>query len=138
MISKKQAASLQVGDVVLYNGSPRIVRAVSAQNNGMRISITFAIKRRSWTNRIQTVQGYHDIKHKISLPQHHRLSAARVAMAESDMLSANKFNVVAELKREIAEEINIAIRMQRKPKKKVIALARRALACAIRKSRKEK
>lgn len=105
MLTKKQFKSLKVGDVVLFRGNPRTVRNVSWLNTrgGGRGAITFSIRRRSWTGRIFTVYGYNDVKHFISLPRKHR-GQSEVCRIEESLLIDNGFNVVREIKRELAED----------------------------------
>ena len=104
MLTTKQFDSLKVGDVLLYHGKPRTVRSVTRQRTacGVRRSITFSILKRSWTGRIQTVRGYHDIKHQCSLPRKEQ-DRSEVCKAEEAALLASRFNVLAQVERELAE-----------------------------------
>ena len=104
MISKERFCKLKAGDIVLFNGSPRTVRElhICETSWGKRASITFAIKRRSWTNRIYTVYGYNDVKHALSLPRKKR-NRREICQAEQDLLSASGFDVRREVAREARE-----------------------------------
>lgn len=61
----QQIESLQVGSVVVHDGQMRVVRAVHryrlSRGHCLHTSVTFAIKRRSWTNRPYTVYGWQEL-----------------------------------------------------------------------------
>lgn len=55
--------SVKVGDVLINAaGVYRVVRAASFYPNGNLRSVTFVIRRRSWTNRAYTVVGFTDLR----------------------------------------------------------------------------
>lgn len=68
-VSPTQIENLQVGDLVKFGANVRKVRAIS-DNAGMKrspryrrvYSVTFAILRRSWTNRPYTIYSYCDLR----------------------------------------------------------------------------
>lgn len=137
-VTKEQFAALQVGQVVLVNDKPRVVRAVFYEETswGSRASVTFAIKRRSWTQRILTVQGYHDLKHKMKILPRWEGDTDNVSRIENDVLDTIGFDVRDQLERELREAKAMAERCGKEEPAAVVKLARRALACAIRKSRR--
>jgi hypothetical protein len=128
MLTVEQAKRIKVGDVVLVAGRPRIVRDVSPN-----LAFTFSILHKSWTGRILTVRNWNDLKHILALPR--RSDAARVALAEHAALAVS-FDVVAGLRREISEKERMNKVLDRPPTPGVLALARKALACAIKKAKK--
>ena len=105
MLTKAQFQSLKVGDVLLMHGKPRTVRYVRWLKTawGGRGSIAFSILRRSWTGRIYTIYGYHDIKHCCSLPRKDR-DRSELCKAEEAALCASGFDVLGQIEREIAED----------------------------------
>ena len=105
MLTPAQFDKLRVGDVVLYNGRPRTVRMLSRKKTRwglIRRLIGFSILRRSWTGRIYTLYGYHDVKHALSLPRKER-DRREVCRAEEDALLASGFDVAAQVDRELRE-----------------------------------
>jgi hypothetical protein len=138
MLTKEQFAALRVGQVVLVNGKPRVIRSISVvkRPKGPRVSITFAIKRRSWTGRIYTTYDYHSLKEKLTLP-HRQPDAAAIGEAEGALLRSCNFDVVRELERELKEEVRLAGCGFGKCDDKAVKLARKALVCARKKARKK-
>lgn len=62
---------LCIGDIVYEGGSPsrpRVVRNVSYCKSGLLRSVTFSIRRRSWTGRCYTVVGRTDLKTRCFAP----------------------------------------------------------------------
>jgi len=56
-------ADVVVGSVLASRGGPwRVVREVNRYQNGDLRSVTFAIRRCSWTHRCYTIYGYTDLK----------------------------------------------------------------------------
>lgn len=65
--------SVKVGDVLINAaGQYRVVREVSFYPNGNLRSVTFVIRRRSWTNRAYTILGFTDLRMQGYRPAHAR------------------------------------------------------------------
>jgi hypothetical protein len=100
VISWKSFKKLKAGDIVLYNGKPRIVRKGPAdgpilmrkgkERKGLT-SVHFAIMRRSWTGRPRTSYNFHDCKDKLTLPRR-KYTFADVCGQELDRLHTTKFS----------------------------------------------
>lgn len=58
-------ATVRVGDVLeSANGAQRVVREVKRYKDGELRSVTFAIRRCSWTGRCYTILGYTDLRYR--------------------------------------------------------------------------
>jgi len=56
-------SEVRVGTVLLTNGgAPRVVRSVTRYSTGELASVTFVIKKCSWTHRCYTIYNYSDLK----------------------------------------------------------------------------
>ena len=86
-----------VGDVILWNGKPRVVRDLERDSDGKIRALTFAIWRPSWTDRPYTIYFRSEIKkhfggiigHKKSLCD---ASAKRAVSSQSLSSRANCAN----------------------------------------------
>ena len=123
MISKLEFAKIKRGDVVLFNGTPRVVQEgpsdrqetlsrlasddpESALNEwGFRMRITFSIRKRSWTGRAKTTYLYNDLKRVIQIAP--KLRLLEICKAEKDHLASIGFDWIKELRREVNESLRI-------------------------------
>ena len=123
-ISREEFNALRAGDVVVWRGKYlRTVAKGPADAEGFRYNaVEFPIRRRSWTQRIETTYNYGDLKDRIAVvPQ--RVRGLMLA-SEWKVLEAAGFNVRKELQRELERQTAEAERMGRPPCKAYPRLAR--------------
>ena len=143
MISRLRFAKLKRGDVIVFNGTPRIVqegpsddpevmKAVRGgkvnQLPGHKLYVRFSIRRRSWTNRAHTMYSWNDIKRNSYIPRE-KMSLRNLCEGEKDHLSSIGFDWKRELGREIEREKHFNKVTGRKPN--------RALKLAIKQHSEE-
>ncbi len=109
--------ALRPGDLLVWRGS--YLRTVivgpkpyaTSRGGGSLGSVTLAIRHRSWTNRVQTTYGYHDLKW-IAFPLG-RKTRGPALKHEIGKLKELGFDVRSELRRELSEKKSRATRMGR-------------------------
>lgn len=113
-ISREEFNALKAGDLVVWKG--KYLRTV-AKGGGdtpyqrLHIGVEFAIRRRSWTNRIITVYNYTDMKHVIRVVG--KKNGKLMMPSEWLALEALGFDVRAALKAELEKSVGEAQRMGR-------------------------
>lgn len=73
---------IKVGDVLRVDKRFRLVRRVSRAKDGFLGSVTFAIKRCSWTRRPYTVVGRVDLAYRNFQPTNVRITAEKTPLSE--------------------------------------------------------
>lgn len=131
MLTREQWDAIRVGDVILWNGRPRIVRAKSER------SIGFASLHRSWTNR--AVAGYDRTAACVmaAMPDSddvcrelgERAVALEACQREQDALAANGFSAIDCLRDEIShmETLSAVWKEYRDRHRRELAFAKRTL-----------
>lgn len=106
-MTRAQFMKLKAGDVVVYNDKRlRTVQDGPGDAPGKAAFVTFAICRRSWTNRSFTVAHFHDVAALLKGPV--RRTGLLALKSEIAALVGNGFDVRAELKRELDEAARVA------------------------------
>lgn len=121
-LSRKAFMNLKRGDIVLFNGKPRVVQQGPSDYDGKYV--TFSIRRRSWTGRAYTVYLHTDIKKICSLPRK-KFNLIAMCNAEKEHLASIGFDWIKELRRELSED-----RRHHNTENRAWKLAKRQLARA--------